>query len=300
MNFINKIFEKFNLSFMWKGNKKKIVKQTGEGLQVHQEQNGITNIFQIQNLTVTKIEEIAGIDISQDQNLLMKSAGQRFLAEQNTRQENLKNAVDKAELNTITNPQEVEKDWFLKWMDISQTVSRENVQEILAKILSGEVKASGTFSIRTLEILKNLSKEELALFQKFCDISYHVPLTGNIFTHVICEPFGNPGDNGLAPLGLSYLNLTILQDAGLIKTDLNSWIEFQIPQILKLPFNIGSSKFVLQTTDVTTESKPHVKVINFTNVGLELRSVLDLGTNPEYNTKFLDWVNDKWKMIPTL
>ena len=249
-------------------------------------------------MTISKIEELAGGDAPQDPNDLLRSAGQRFLSEQTTKQGNLKSIVDKAELTAVVNPNEVEQDWFLKWMEISQTVSRENVQGILAKILSGEVKNSGTFSLRTLEILKNLSKEELELFQKFCDISYHVSRVGNALTCVICEPYGSPGNNGLASLGLPYTNLTILQDAGLIQGDLNAWKQFQIPELLQLPFTLGSSSFTLLPTSETIASKPQIKVIHFTAVGLELRSVLSLGSNSEYNTKFLDWVKTNWQMIP--
>ena len=300
MNLIGSILEKLNISFIWKGNKKKVIKQNGGSLQVCQEQNSITNILQIQNLTVANIEELASIDVPQDSNALLQSAGKRFLAEQKIKQENLKTIVNVAELSNIPDPQQVNQDWFLKWMEISQTVSfnRENVQKMLAKILSGEVKKSESFSLRTLEILRNLSQEEINIFQKFCDISYSIPAIKDSLTCVICEPFGNPGDNGLISLDLSYHNLTLLQDAGLIKSDLNAWIEFMIPQFLQIPFNIGSEPLSLKTTEGIVESKPHVKIINFTTVGLELRSVLNLGSNSEYNLKFLEWVKDKWKMVP--
>ncbi len=297
MNLINKIFEKFNISFIWKGNSRKVIKQNGDGFQIQQEQNGVTNIFQIQHLTVAKIEELAGTDTTQDVNGLLRSAGQRFIAEQQTKQINLKAIVAKADLEAITDPKQVDQDWFLKWMEISQTVSRENVQEILAKILSGEVKNSGSFSLRALDILKNLSKQELQLFQTFCDISYSVPQLGNTLTCVISEPFGSPGQNGMQSIGLSYANLTILQDAGLIQTDLNSWRQFQIPQMLQIPFTIGSTLYNLKPTDETT-SQPQVKVLNFTSAGLELRSVLNIGVKPEYSSKFLEWIKNKWKMIP--
>lgn len=297
MNLINKIFEKLGFSFVWRDNQKKVVKQTGDGLQIHQEQQGVTNIFQIQNLTVTKIEELAGLDVPQDSGSLLRGAGRRFLAEQKTKQENLKAIVDKADLGEIVAPQEVEQDWFLKWMEISQMVSRENVQEMLAKLLSGEIKNSGTFSLRALDILKNLSKEELNLFQIFCDISYTVPQVSDASTFVICEPFGNPGQNGMSSLGLSYPSLTVLQDAGLIQSDLNAWRQFQMPEMLQIPFTIGSTTYVLQKTDETVAGYPQVKIINFTSAGLEIRSVLNIGARSEYDSKFLEWVKDKWKMI---
>ncbi|MDD4029705.1 MAG: DUF2806 domain-containing protein [Caldisericia bacterium] len=298
MNLIEKIFEKLNISFIWKGNSKKVVKQSGNGFQIQQEQNSVTNVFQIQNLTVTKIEELAGTDTPQDASGLLRSAGQRFIAEQQTKQENLKAIVAKADLAVITDPQQVDQDWFLKWMEISQTVSRENVQAILAKILSGEVKKAGSFSLRALDILKNLSKQELELFQIFCDISFSVPQIGDDLTCVISEPFGSPGQNGMQSIGLNYGNLAALQDAGLIQGDLNSWRQFHIPQMLQIPFTIGSTLYNLKTTDETTTTQPKIKILNFTSAGLELRSVLNIGTKTEYNSKFLEWVNGQWKMIP--
>ncbi len=298
MNLIKNLFGKFILSFSWKGNKKKSVTQIGGGLQVQQEQNSITNIYnyRIDNLTVGKIEEISGIESHEDLNTLQK-AGNRFLIEQSTRQENLKNIVDISRIREIKNPKEVEKDWFLRWMEISQTVSvkRENVQNILAKILSGEVREAGSFSLRVLDVVKNLSKEELELFQNFCNMSFSIPLIKNTnFTYLICEPYGTPGSNGLLPVGLPYTNLAKLQDAGLIQNDLNAWVEFDIPLIFKIPFTLGSKEFTLTQNNEISDLKYRVKVINFTSAGLELRTALSLETNEEYNIKFIEWLNEKW------
>ncbi|MCH7597962.1 DUF2806 domain-containing protein [Patescibacteria group bacterium] len=158
MNFINKFFETFNLSFSWKNNRKKTNKQKGGGLQVQQEKNSITNIINIENVNVATIEELTGDNLPNSTNNLLKNAGQRFLAEQKARQYNFTEIVDKANLKAINAPQELDKDWFLRWMEISQTVSRENVQDILAKILSEQVTTKDTFSLRTLDVLKSLSR----------------------------------------------------------------------------------------------------------------------------------------------
>ena len=229
----------------------------------------------------------------------MNSAGRRFLLEQKARQENLSATVTEASLSAIEAPQSVEPGWFLRWMDISQTVSKQDIRTILAKILSGEVTNSNSFSLRTLDVVKNLSKNELELFQIFCNISFSIPVTGDSLTCVICEPFGNPGDNGLKDLGLSYTNLTTLQDAGLIKSDLNSWRQFSIPVMLQLPFTLGSSQHALSSTGETTEVVHQVKILNFTTVGIELRSVMQIGFNETYNEKFFDWVNGRWHMVKT-
>ena len=300
MDLIGKIIKalKFRLSFVWKGNQKKIVRQSGNGLQIYHEQQGTTNIIQIENFNVSAIERIAGADIPSNPAMLLGAAGERFLAEQRIKQENLKTTVQRAELGVIENPQTVEKDWFMKWMEISQAVSRENMQELLARILAGEMRHGGSFSVRALDIVKNLSQKEVSLFQSFCDISYSIPQISGYDAWVICEPYGNPGNNGMLEIGLSYPNLTTLQDAGLIQGDLNAWKEFFVPAMFQVPFALGNHTIQLQPSAETNNDNPHINVINFTSAGLELRSVLNLGTNEGYNQKFLEWAESKWHMVP--
>ncbi|MCH7597963.1 DUF2806 domain-containing protein [Patescibacteria group bacterium] len=97
-------------------------------------------------------------------------------------------------------------------------------------------------------------------------------------------------------LGLSYPSLTILQDAGLIQTDLNAWRMFQIPELLEMPFKLGPTSYTLKRTSGTVSSQPRVTIINFTQPGLELKSVLNLEDNKEYNSEFFKWVKEKWNM----
>lgn len=54
----------------------------------------------------------------------------------------------------------VEQDWLFNWRDSAQRVSNCELQEIWGKILAGEVKSPGKYSLRTLEFLRGLSKPE--------------------------------------------------------------------------------------------------------------------------------------------
>ncbi|MDD3940659.1 MAG: DUF2806 domain-containing protein [Candidatus Pacebacteria bacterium] len=293
---LGQIFDKLHLSFTQKGNKNKKIRQEKGALQICQEQGGTMNVFQFQTLNVSNIKELAGFDIPQNAENLLKSAGQRFIAEQQIKQENLKNAIMDSHIEEIEEPNELDKDWFLKWMDIAQGVSKENIQKMLSKIISGEIKKTGAFSLRTLEVLKNLSKEELSIFQEFCNISYSIPQFRDALTCVICEPFGSPGDNSLEKFNLSYTNLTLLHDAGLIQKDLTTWREMKIPLLFNLPFTIGSENLRLVSSVDTVESTPRHKIINFTKAGLELRSILNLEKNDEYLKDFIEWAKNTYKM----
>jgi Protein of unknown function (DUF2806) len=54
----------------------------------------------------------------------------------------------------------VDDDWLLRWREYAARVSADNLQQLWGKVLAGEVKSPGLYSMRTLEVLKNLSQEE--------------------------------------------------------------------------------------------------------------------------------------------
>jgi hypothetical protein len=60
----------------------------------------------------------------------------------------------------------VDPDWVARFFGSAQDVSNEDMQKLWARILAGEVVKPGTFSLRTLEVLKNLSQREAERFQE--------------------------------------------------------------------------------------------------------------------------------------
>lgn len=67
------------------------------------------------------------------------------------------------------NEEPLEEDWFARWTSTVENISEEKVQRIWASILAGEVKAPGSFSLRSLDIIHNLSKAEAETFTKLCN-----------------------------------------------------------------------------------------------------------------------------------
>ncbi len=59
---------------------------------------------------------------------------------------------------------EYDLDWFVRFFDSVGTISNENMQQIWAKILNGEIQQQGSFSFRTLETMHNLSQHEAEIF----------------------------------------------------------------------------------------------------------------------------------------
>jgi len=60
----------------------------------------------------------------------------------------------------------VNDDWLYRWNDYSGEVSEGDLQKLWGRLLAGEVKTPGTYSLRCLDFLRNLSKSEADLIAK--------------------------------------------------------------------------------------------------------------------------------------
>lgn len=61
---------------------------------------------------------------------------------------------------------DVDEDWLFAWRDNVGKISAEDLQRIWGSILAGEIKSPGSYSIRTLELLRTLSKTEAEIISK--------------------------------------------------------------------------------------------------------------------------------------
>ena len=64
---------------------------------------------------------------------------------------------------------EVDHDWTARFFNDVQDVSSEEMQQLWAKVLAGEVERQGQFSLRTLDTLHNMSVSEAKLFAEACN-----------------------------------------------------------------------------------------------------------------------------------
>lgn len=94
-----------------------------------------------------------------------------LVAETVRREANVTRALLHAEEALEADPQtppdaNVNEDWLYRWRDSASQVSNEELQNLWGRLLAGEVKAPGTFSLRTLEFLRNLSQSEAEAIAK--------------------------------------------------------------------------------------------------------------------------------------
>jgi hypothetical protein len=251
-----------------------------------------------------KASEAAAKKFKTDEELVERAInhfGGKLFKEQINREKITAKAIDelKNDPPTQDSDSEIDEDWLSMFSRIAEQKSNADVQLFLAKILAGEIRKPGSYSPQTIQILSTLSQNVARIFQSFCDVSFSQGLIGVAW--LITDPFGQAGGNGLSSLGLSYGQLTMLQDAGLIQHDLNAWRDIP-PVLFMMPFDIGGRNYQMIQADQSEQNKiqtqRRVTMLNFTESGQQLRSVLHLGTNSDYEAKILEWLKTQFDLIP--
>lgn len=109
---------------------------------------------------------------------IQKRAAQRIIREETIKQINIENIANQSlpYLNSGVNPLTLEDDWLLNFTDKCKSISNEEMQEMWAKILAGEINEPGKFSKKTINILQSMDKNDA---ERFKSLSSFVIMSGN-------------------------------------------------------------------------------------------------------------------------
>jgi hypothetical protein len=97
--------------------------------------------------------------------LLTESVSRDVIADALRAEVNVSKALLSAEAALAEDGQEppderVDADWLYRWRESAGAVSRDELQNVWGRVLAGEIKSPGSYSLRTLEFLRSVSKEE--------------------------------------------------------------------------------------------------------------------------------------------
>jgi hypothetical protein len=179
----------------------------------------------------------------------------------------------KEEQEIPNNP--IDEDWTTRFFNIAEDISSEEMQFLWGKILAGEIKSPKSYSLRTLEVLKNLTKDEANIFSKFGQARLFSG--NNTFIY-------NP-DNGklLQDLfGITFADRLLLTELGLIASENNlefSYIPTEQKKMVSL-IEYGNKAIVLNRNENTP--KQPIEVLLFTKVGIELSRLIVQIPKDEY------------------
>lgn len=200
---------------------------------------------------------------AQNEATLVKIEGEERIAQyiyarESRKMSNLQQIVNQAKTQFTEgeqiSPEPVNEDWQNRFFSIAEDISDEEMQKLWANILAGEVKRPKSFSLRTLDVLRNLSKEEAELFTQ----ANQFYLANNY----ICTE----------PLALEFLQYFKLSDAGLINNE-SLFKTWQIDKHDKLLVYYRDDIFLNLYNDTDHDITIQIYVKRLTLAGAELRKL---------------------------
>jgi len=232
---------------------------------------------------------------SEDFNRLMQRAGTRLVLQETIKQHNIESVIDNAyellEKEEQCSEEPIDQGWVNRFFDSVADVSDEDLQQLWGKVLAGEIKQPKSYSLRTLETLKNLSKHEAELFEKVATLATR--MHSNLF--LTCET------EILRRYEISYDAILCLDECGLINSD------GMVSYNPKISINdsvaiFSKSKLLLLKGTSERLTKISIGIFGLTQAGKELYSILECDSNESYLCDFAEEIekNNKGNVSITL
>ena len=172
--------------------------------------------------------------------------------------------------NNKTNGKQYSFDWFIRYYEASGNISDKEMQILWAKILAGEIEKPSSYSLRTLDVLRNMSKEEAECFVKICNTSIKIE----------SEKYVIPADQDyLSKNGIDYSDILMLEEIGLINSGSGIYINDDLESNTRYKLYMYDSLIV--KTIASEKRKFSLRVYPFKNVGNELATLIDRESNVE-------------------
>ena len=220
-------------------------------------------------------------------------AAQRVLDIEESRQANIESitAIAAKQLPNEVSERSVEKDWATRFFREAQDISNEQMQQLWAKLLAGEVAKPGAFSVRTLSVASNLSPAEAQQFGAVCR------LVGKVANHGLGLFLTNLNAPYMIAMGLSYDSFEVLEAAGLVlRTEMSVAIASDSAHRMHSIERPGDLLLVAKSTTADTSGLPLGQVA-LTPAGAELFAIADWAACSDHDNEIVQILERyRWKV----
>ncbi|MCF6434998.1 TIGR03899 family protein [Pseudoalteromonas sp. MMG022] len=217
----------------------------------------------------------------------------------------LKRALKRQQLNKIQRQQNIEQitamalsvcpdvtsqgrpdpDWLEHYIVLAEDIANQNMQKLWAKILVGETVSPGTFSIKSLQTLKQMTQREASALQKCAALCGYLEKEDSylILLGYYKKPSffdllrkGNKESINLANAGLSFPNILTLMDINLLyRKEIES---ASLKQGQPMQFSFHSKKLTL----IPKSNELVLSYYKLTQTGDELKKLVSSPINKKY------------------
>lgn len=199
----------------------------------------------------------------------------RLLHQEIKKQENIENIINSAkdilekEQEDSISSKDVNEDWLMRFFNSVQDISDEKMQLLWGKILAGEVKQPNSFSLRSLDAMTKMSKDEAQLFEKLS--SYIINFSG---TYAILND-----DDLNKKYSIPYGQILALDECGIIDSSAMMSINYKINQKKDWKIVYNSQLLIASAKD---ERILGVQIFKLTRIGIELLKIVGCHYNDDY------------------
>lgn len=196
---------------------------------------------------------------------------ERMIAKEARKQQNLSDIAGTAydELKSSSaSSKPVDTVWATRFVNEAENISDDDLKIIWGKILAREVKSPGSYSLRTLETLNNLSKEEALLFTKACQMAMG-------YKEYFIVGYRYETNTGL---GLSFDEANLLMEAGLLCPTFDAMDQFTCEDGF---FSLVYQDYVIKIT-YPNRDKATAGVLMFTIAANQLYNIVQKSFDMPY------------------
>lgn len=184
---------------------------------------------------------------------------------------------------------EISDEWLSEFEAYACLKSSEEMSFIFGKILAGEIKRPGAFSVRTVRVISQLDSDVAKDFQLFCSMAVSARSNDEVLSSmlpVFADEYVSTGL--LADYGLTFFRLSRMQEYGLISTQLDSVLNFAFMQPEELPpltaaFYAGKYYCVRIIDRKKSWKKAKIRGIRLTTAGNELAGITPVEENEAFS-----------------
>lgn len=172
----------------------------------------------------------------------------------------IKNTAEILETKESVSEKPLDNDWITRFFKITEDITTEEMQNLWSKILADEIEKPNSYSLRTLETLKNLSSKEAKLF--------------SLFVKICCFPGRNKkliainDSDFLKKYNITLEDMQLLEELNLV----NSLLGFNIHPNTECPL-IYCDKLILIKNN--SNNKIYFPVYTLTTIGQEISTIIE-------------------------
>lgn len=215
----------------------------------------------------------------------------RVLQIEQKRQTNINNIIEVAaqslEEEKSVSSEPVNPDWATRFFDIAQDISDETMQDLWGRILAGEIKCPKSYSMRTLDVLRNITCEEARLFEK---VANFVMYDASYFVYYDSSFREND------KIGLSYEEIAKMTEIGLIQAGgglVHAHIHNTQGKTITNAMAYGS--YVILIEQPSTYEEISFPVYPLTKSGTELFQLISVTPNDDYLKAYANSLKNDYK-----